>query len=115
MKYYTPEYIKLCDCPEIQNIVKDGWREDWKWVFDSRVEKYGEVRVVFCPNGDQLDDEIVRICRKKQIYYSVDYNFGKKDYLCNVSTGDKSDKVLRQSDNPLMAKILLLKQLLKES
>jgi hypothetical protein len=95
-KYITDEYLKLCKDPIIQNLVK---------------ESYGNVNVL---SGDQLDEEIIKICKDRDyLGYSwwVDLYSDSPIYSARARTGYG---IRSRSNNPLIAKIKLLKQLLEE-
>ncbi len=127
MKHFTLEYIKECDCKEIQELhdkIKIG---DWI-SFNTRVSicsievvtphnsQFLRENTVWLPSGDQLDGEIVRICNKPE---------GMYEYLVFYSGGDcntVAEKMRPLAEglnfiefsnlNPLIAKIKLLKELL---
>jgi hypothetical protein len=134
MKYFTKEYIKECDCREIQGLRKKFQEGDWYFnvkfptykpstvdmeeggtVFQNRWRK----NVIWLPK-DQLDEEIVKICKERfrndDFTYYFNYNNNVLPDVVYFTAGlvHKGDICLN-SNNPLIAKIKLLKQLLKES
>lgn len=160
---FSKEYIKECDCEQIQGLraqLKQGdwifspkmehavdhkkakgiftvmgyqekyvmywlgvevlrWNEDEEDLYtESRTFDYRE-DLVWLPTGDQLDEEIVKICKEKQLAYSMSFEYyeGNISYV-NVFTplGSKSETIdITIGDtNPLIAKIKLLKNILKE-
>jgi len=132
IKYFTKEYIKECDCEEIQRLRKKlKWEEDWydymKDAYFHNNEFFNPNKVrsqcIYLPTGDQLDEEIEKICKDKKLYYGEMY-FGDESsnssfsYLADVSTPagytGKSIDIIEQNNNPYIAKIKLLKELLKE-
>jgi len=124
MNNFNKEYIKECDCKEIQGLRKRLVMGDYymdtssiqpKEINLSRdVELDNRSPYSWLPTGDQLDEEIVKICKKK--FY--EYEFFMQWDNCKISyfVCVKEDGNLQQNsrnDNPLIAKILLLKELLK--
>lgn len=116
---FTKEYIELCKCKEIQGLRNKFHRGDWyrypngktyrlidKW----QLSEYDRNRVIWLPTGDNLDEEIVKICKPKRWMYqfwyedSFDYHALKIDARKDIDTE-------YVSDNPLIAKIKLLIQL----
>ena len=89
------EYIKECDCKEIQTLKKWNPYNNWR------------------PTGDELDGEIVKTIKgKKQTYYFIADN--DTEYYAEIK---QMYRVVysKYDNNPLIAKIKLLKQILKES
>lgn len=128
---FTKEYIKECDCKEIQGLRKYlefGDFTTWSnspekhidtWVYHN-ADKERYHLVLWLPTGDQLDDEIVKICKEKDYKYEIGY-CPILEYKVTVEVS--SFKGLgfgyimvfeKFNINPLIAKIKLLKQLLKE-
>ena len=137
MKYFTEQYIKECDCEIIQKqkeqldycckvalkIDNERYEEKIYRAFSKGINNkyllssgwadvasgiYKRSRIVWLPIGDDLDLEIVKICDKKEWDYRIDY--AKKDFIAYV----KNLWWNFRSNNPLIAKIKLLKQLIKE-
>jgi len=142
MKYFTKKYIREADCKEIQDLRKE--LRPFDFICDSEPNNlvfYMERLVFKClqfvspiflheinehresytwlPTGDQLDEEIVKICEKKGIVYIFRFNpFVVKNKYRVETEGETTEKILtkwsyNKSDNPLIAKIKLLKQLLE--
>ena len=143
MKNFTKEYIKECDCYNIQ-ILKPVI-ENYEWVSEKKNKKSSKaIRVIasfnedlnffvngknranyiWLPTGDQLDEEIEKICKKKSASY-------KSDFYLSVPNNDKGEfyqtpnfrwihiycveDIEHTHTNPLIAKIKLLKELLNEN
>jgi len=125
-KYFTKEYIKECNCKKIQELKiksEHGWKlGDWytRPTFGKRlylvIEDIGwrTNDEIWLPTGDQLDEEIVKICIEKQYRIYPEIGIGKPTcYRFTVTF--KNEKVAYSlSNNPLIAKIKLLKELLNE-
>jgi len=126
---FNKEYIEEADCPEIQNLREELKHGDWTYyggnehivVCDSPIK----FREFWIPTGDQLDDEIERICKEKYEWYNwiyhtesgLDSSKTKMRYYAFIV--DNQERPICGDTciivyNPLIAKILLLKQLLKE-
>ena len=127
-KHFTKEYIKECDCKEIQGLRKELQVGDWYVFADSisiyktiylaneTIERFGESQI-WLPTGDQLDEEIVKIC-KERFYCSYEslwqYYINNPDcYYAGIRNEDDNLYYPNRNSNPLIAKILLLKELLK--
>lgn len=122
---FTKAYIKECNCKEIQNLspISTG---DWimfrggcipvLFSGDYNIDYNKRSTIIWLPTGYQLDDEIVKICRDKEFSYRVEY-YPDED-KCNAVLLNSNDFVdldyFKESANPLIAKIKLLKALLKE-
>ena len=124
---FTKEYIKECDCDSIQELKtmfcsgdNFAYKHD-KFVTMARFNYYkeqeafnqGREQYIWLPNGDQLDDEIVKICKNIWSYKIEHY----LTWYMKISRyfGDEEEVLhITNSDNPLICKIKLLKQLLKE-
>ena len=144
MNNFSKEYIKEADCEEIQGLKKvldycsevaikvdnhkyeeniyrafsKGINDKYLFSYDwngKDVYFYKRSMVVWLPTGGQLDEEIVKICKEKDLRYDFSHN----EDSFSVSTIDKliSDDtdldIEIENINPLIAKIKLLKQLLK--
>ena len=123
---FTKEYISEADCPEIQGlrinkksksgklIIRCG---DWFYNKDDgfklAYEDYftlEETYYIWLPLSYELDDEIVKICKEKNwTYYFIADN--DTEYYAEVK---QMYRVVysKYNDNPLIAKIKLLKGLL---
>ncbi len=140
MKHFTPEYIKECDCKEIQGLHKVFQYGDaimWERFESSKTKRQthdldylGQLTTdferdktrhdIWLPTGDQLDDEIVGICKEQQHDYYIEMFHGHYDWtvkFCCSHGGecskDKDGILFAENDrNPLIAKIKLLKELL---
>lgn len=123
---FSEEYIKECDCPEIQGLRKTIEYADWFYNKELGIcvtkcihFKIDRDNAVWLPTSGQLDEEIVKICKK----INCDYQIGtctKPDYgwwgqINSRDLEDPEDIILIEvATNPLIAKIRLLKQLLEE-
>jgi len=133
MKYFIKEYIKECDCGEIQGLRKirvgvtstglvyGDWYFKKKIRLNARTGTTEFMFITWLPTGDQLDNEIVRGCRKLYKYFSYQVNFEEDGscsvWLINCRKKNLDDKGIGEyffNSNPLIAKIKLLKALLKE-
>jgi hypothetical protein len=125
---FTKEYIELCKNEKVQGLKSKLKYGDWFAENDSRgyvgiVEN--EVRhneflyqdrnsIYWLPTGDQLDEEIVKICREKG---TREYCYSTKFYPNSVSVKAKINNDIydyHEGNNPLIAKIKLLIKLLEE-
>ena len=125
MKYFTKEYIKECDCGEIQKL-RDFIIGNWCSV-DGEIELLfanslqfipAEAKILWLPTGDDLDLEIVKIMKnnyngKELLDYQAGFEFDEDKYFVAI-VGEFSKFQKIENFNPLIAKIKLLKQLLKE-
>ena len=133
---FTKQYIKEADCKEIQGLKKEMIDGDWlinRDFYDKPMTWEGYIkptlldwdRIIWIPTGDQLDDEIERICKEKYEWYNwiyhvesgLDSSETKMRYYAFIV--DNQERPICGDTciivyNPLIAKILLLKQLLKE-
>ncbi len=127
---FTKEYIKECDCKEIQKVFWDFGDGDWiLWnVKEARKRKYHLASIgnyncelerfdrkkhdaIKIPLSHQLDEEIIKICKEKEYEYSSTYAI---EWFCRVDKIGANIDFNAFNSNPLIAKIKLLKQLLKE-
>jgi len=141
IKYFTKKYIKECKAEEIQIIrrqirYEEGlsyqqfYEGDYRYYEDApqkdnivlvKKDELWQVNVHYwLPIGDQLDEEIVKICKEKEDIkndFLYDVNFAGKKYLAVVYGKDRygGDEQIAKgfNINPLIAKIKLLKELLK--
>ena len=130
---FTKEYIKECDCREIQGLRKEELNKgDYAEVnydtvhftaiavqtgrFYNTSDYYWRHQYIWLPTSGQLDDEIVKICIKENYYYDITRSKGD-EALWEAGVGEWADEeegnLFSEVDhNPLIAKIKLLKQLL---
>jgi len=135
---FTKEYIKECDCKEIQGLKKEIEFGDFFTYtpeytlgsqtihvrsdhFDAMKLENKKGYTIWLPNGDQLDDEIVKIISIKSLTYNISY---KKNRILEYYTEIHDDSYhgdgnadyytlhSTHNNNPLIAKIKLLKELL---
>lgn len=132
-KYFTKEYIAECDCKKIQDLrieIKENdyisTLKDYFAILCYYPEPINNLRdnYIWIPSGDQLDEEIKNILDKKlplheRDYYNFQYipynrkfRFYFDLYYPNEETGTQIYFREFFDNNPLIAKILLLKQLL---
>ena len=129
MNNFTKEYIELCKNEKVQWLRPKFEYGDWifhKFIpihsprtttlkdygGDSVYENKFRDEFIWLPTGDQLDDEIVKIC-KENGWYIFEY---LGDYMNRVYDYDKSIQIEWASDdNPLIAKIKLLIKLLENN
>ena len=143
---FDKDYIELCKCKEVQELRPemqpldygfDNWSvggEVWlvksnfyngSYLFNfnkiineiTREKKH----IVWLPTGDQLDEEIIKVCKERNGYYQFDFtdnpyaNEYYKNYVALVDTTKPRQNIeIKDKDNPLICKIKLLAQLLKE-
>jgi len=119
---FTKEYIKECDCKEIRNLeeTKIG---NWHSVNGEIILHFAngvqfvpvDAKIIWLPTGDQLDDEIEFICdMQKGFNYNIYSALRNKRDKYSLVVGDGMNKMIESDDNRLIAKIKLLKALLKE-
>ena len=130
---FSKEYIKECDCPEIQGlrpkmflceeyVNRDGVqiqsvdKLSYKTINKPHYRKY----LIWLPTGDQLDEQIVKIFAEwskdgEDLNYSFSVSFSE-GYISSYEAYTNNRDCCRSflHDNPLIAKIKLLKQLLEE-
>lgn len=145
MKYFTKQYIKECDCKEIQglkyplmeydavyekpcggiyrvrfHIIEKGHNNFNQFGFTVSPTYSDRNNYIWLPTGDQLDEEIIKICKK----IKYDYNIGtakKPDYgwWAQINEREPIDEdedivIVKVNRNPLIAKIKLLKELIND-
>jgi hypothetical protein len=120
---FTKEYIKEADCEEIQGLKRELCKGDYvehggnKWIIEMKDIVWERGSCVWLPTGDQLDEEIVKICREKRYDYEIFYNPDTGRWITNIDLkiDPTHDFIAYSNDaNPLIAKILLLKNLLEK-
>ena len=134
MSNFTPEYIELCKNEKIQGLRDSLLRDDEHIYFylscelndsgknDYNIKYIRSVRMLFwLPTGDQLDDEIVKICGIKKVSYGYNPGLrhnasGNEYYYASIKSyiPDELGIFITNFDNPLIAKIQLLINLLEE-
>lgn len=118
---FTKDYIELCKCKEVQELRPDIKCGDYCVNTERNhmflnTEDYEPGRkeyrnnLIWLPSGDNLDEEIIKICKeKKWDYYSI-YDCSNKHYTEIKQT---YRVVYSKNDtNPLICKLKLLLQLL---
>jgi hypothetical protein len=116
---FTKEYIKECDCREIQELLDDLIEKGSYYLernsgYVNLANHYTDNEGnIWLPTGDQLDQEIVQILRYNG-YYQLTYDH-PTGWKAKLHFDWRTDEMVKtQNDNPLIAKIKLLKSLLKE-
>ncbi len=119
MNNFTKEYIKECDCKEIQGLRPELEKGDYvRYGGVTRLidvnprgtlyaSKHHRKYITWLPTGDDLDDEIVGICHKLGWRYCTEWN--KTEFIVRLGEGINYEF---SESNPLIAKIKLLKELL---
>ena len=117
MNNFTKEYIKECECKEIQGLIPNLKEFDFyietdtksKMIQNMSADKWSKIGMVWLPTGDQLDGEIVKICKANDWLYEI--GFIRR---WQVEVGNDTKFIVKGINaNPLIAKIKLLKELLK--
>ena len=120
MNKFTPEYIELCKNEKVQGlrpILNVGdYNVDIYGIFELNIRAYNpdgvdnEIRKAktWLPTGDQLDEEIVKICKKNKYFYDFKYDSFCEHYYC---FSGEHHRTFTDNINPLIAKIKLLIQL----
>ena len=132
---FSKDYIELCKNPKVQGLRKELETDDrfidkafYKYL--NRVYTYelnappllhdvneNREKIIWLPCSDQLDDEIVKICRGKKWAYCfrlVNMPDEYKDYEVYINDSDCDRYEYFNETNPLIAKIKLLIALLEE-
>jgi hypothetical protein len=129
---FTKEYIELCKDKKIQELKAEmdnfdhclffnalGRHRDFKLRCDYLTKK-GWVNVtpesyIWLPTGDQLDEEIIKICKEMGSDYRIyfDGHISKRKWYVSVKIDDSNYYLSGSDTNPLIAKIKLLLELLK--
>ena len=118
MNNFTKPYIDLCKNKKIQElrpILENDWYFSYNEIRFVKINKYMEGLRNVCywlPTGDQLDEEIIKICNAKQTMYNFWYEKGF-DYHARYINARVNDEPEFVSDNPLIAKLKLLIKLLE--
>ena len=124
---FTKEYIQECDCKEIRGLKKEFEFGDWyrAYSFEPAIWDLATADMrppkiykddIWLPTGDQLDDEIVKICEKDHDYdYELYFDSTSETWILKIT--DPITKLFFETqeyhENILTAKIKLLKALLE--
>lgn len=95
----TDEYIELCKNEKIQELRPTTGKYN--------AFQHGISGLKWLPTGDELDDKIIEICDKNNLFYNFSYEYDFQAYQCSCGGYDFV------SDNPLVAKVKLLIKLLE--
>jgi len=126
---FDKEYISEADCPEIQGLRK--WLELGDWIaykpdnkeiclitrdnsmddYFSEVDRNLRDDRIWLPTGDQLDDEIIKVCKEKD-YYNYSWLWHQNSLFVVTYEDRNGDNYPFRDRNSLIAKIKLLKELL---
>ncbi len=124
MNKFSKEYIKECDCKEIQGLRVVFEHGDWYWQPDNPKEKlyccsglawdyamsHKENYLIWLPTGDQLDEEIEKISiRNYAEYFAIKLKSG--NWRIGYGSYKRTENIENKDRN--LAKIKLLKELLK--
>jgi len=124
--------------PKVEDFVMGDWfyniamKLNPIFIIGRKDKAWCREEIIWLPTGDQLDDEIVEICeelkysnfsydhirfdfayRRNPLPNSIDYIYSAKVSWFSKSLEDWNGIDFRCQDNPLLAKIKLLKALLK--
>lgn len=127
--YFTKEYIKECDCREIQKLFWNFGDGDWiLWnkkeyikngfmhinIFHYELDRFDrkENDAIKLPTGDQLDEEIIKRLGENDIYEFITAGWTGIYGVKLSNDVERETRFLKESNNPLIAKIKLLKKLL---
>lgn len=118
MNNFTKKYIELCKNEKIQELRPEWQMGDFMYYFDGTIDvmhpKLDNGTPIWLPTGDQLDEEIIKICKEKEYYYTISYSFAEQDYLwTTIVTPEKQSPIITNNSNPLIAKLKLLLQLMQ--
>ena len=129
MNNFTKEYIELCKNERIQKL-HPVWEIGDRVIWNNNIREITVVDELFnptpkdlelyrwLPTGDQLDEEIVKICRKRDYAYEIWFIEDKWDVALyenqygKEAVGEIFNKPFIDF-NPLITKIKLLIQLLE--
>ena len=122
MKYFTKEYIKECDCEEIQRLRNQFW-EYGDYASINGNEPYLVItitgqnptngREIFVPRSDQLDEEIIKMCKMNEVDHDIYFDYFKEKWGAMILNEFGVFVFEERNANPLIAKIKLLKELIK--
>ena len=129
---FTKDYIELCKDKRIQELRSELKNFDYCIVIETKnIGLYKDFKMIAClptdkgfhsinremflflPNGDQLDEEIIKICKENMWGYETIFEY-QTYYLKVFEIDDRANDITNNvcNDNPLIAKIKLLIQLL---
>ena len=131
---FDKEYISEADCPEIQGLqrylsVYDEYANrggmpipavqiilNKKDMAHKNKKSYRDY-IVWLPLSHRLDDEICKVCKDNPKWlYMFCTSFDDRDtflpYEAYIETDEEENLYYQNEDNPLLAKIKLLKELL---
>ena len=121
---FDPKYIELCDCKEIQGLKKKYYEGDWGITEDNVLgvnifDGIDRPNYIWLPLEHQIDHKITYLCEKDHEYdYRLYFDSISETWYLEIYES-LANKVLFSEDaydeNILIAKIKLLKKLLKES
>ena len=128
----TKQYIIECDCPEIQDFRKDSLflYGDYIMTNNEKGDQIIQDTIIYTsaaidtkgylwlPREDQIDDEIVKICKGKNYNYGTEYYCDKIDneesYWWYIYISDSEFRVYSVHNRiRIITKIRILKELLK--
>ena len=117
MNRFTQEYIELCKSEKVQGLKKKYYQGDWIIPKDKKMmvnifDGIERLDYLWLPTGDQLDDEIEKICKKEHGIYDFKYCPNLDIYKAEISLTKSCNFVEAVKHNPLIAKIQLLIKLL---
>lgn len=121
---FTKEYIDLCKNDKLQGLKEflsegdyciDINKEHWVEELITDVEWRRTESRIWLPTGDQLDEAIVKICKKHKWFYKV--TFYASMTTCEIFPCEQEYEIAIHSqdsfNNPLIAKLKLLLSLLE--
>jgi len=121
MNEFTPEYISLCKNDKVQWLRPEYQTGDWYLWYQASIPEIavqtfsnGET-YTWLPTGDQLDAEIVKICKERKYVYNIKVSiYPEVIYGCAIHKDRYNIADYYESNtNPLIAKISLLIKLLE--
>ena len=99
------DYISPVENPNPERAIAD-WTDDLDFFINRERDNY-----IFLPDSDFLDAEIARLCKGDWTYYFI-YDIADNAYYAEIKESYRHVYSFN-SDNPLIAKILLLIKLLE--
>jgi hypothetical protein len=127
MNEFTPEYIELAKNSKVQGLRPElehgdyyfyrSNNEDFQSFWATVIKVKKGVGTIWLPTGDQLDQEIIKICHSDERLfgrpYWQNYNPFLDNYVVAISGEYGRNFAFGENANPLIAKISLLIQLLE--